>query len=168
MIRPQFNRPTTSTVTSNGRRSNERRLCFRAIFSTTEDPDERQSTVFPLSRTAPESTTACLRSSGLKISVMNLLNWNQKVTKWLRKRKSSVIKDSASGEENSERVDDIMELKRFRIRVIDSTEECRRTRSSVILVLCWNISIFSLKKAAHLHHLRSQKGDSGIWKNRPS
>ena len=36
--------------------------------------------------------------SGLKISVMNLLNWNQKVTQWLRKRKSSVIKDSASGE----------------------------------------------------------------------
>ena len=30
------------------------------------------------------------------------------------------MKDSASGEKNSERVDDIVELKRFRIRVIDS------------------------------------------------
>ena len=76
------------------------------------------------------------------------------------------MKDSASGEKNSERVDDIVELKRFRIRVIDSTltEECWGTRSSGILFLYWNISIFSLKKAVHLHHLRSQKGDSGILK----
>ena len=31
------------------------------------------------------------------------------------------MKDSASGEKNSEKVYDIAELKRFRIRVIDST-----------------------------------------------
>ena len=91
-----------------------------------------------------------------------------KSNKMAEKRKISVIKDITSGEKNSERVDDIVELKRFRIRVIDSTyteECCMRTRSSWgILFLYWNISIFILKKAVHLHHLRSQLNVKGRFR----
>ena len=116
----------------------------------------------------PQShTTACLRSSRLKMSVMNLLNWNQKVTKWLGKRKSSV---NYQGQ--------CKRRKKFRkgrwyrgvkdVCVIDSTYRLRNAGEldphAGILFLYWNISIFRLKKAILLHHLRSQKRDSGILK----
>ena len=93
-------------------------MCFRTVFLTTEDPDERQLTVFPLSRTAPVNLFALIRLKDINYESSQL---KAKSNKMAEKKEKFGYQGQCKRRKKSERVDDIVELKRIRFRVIDST-----------------------------------------------
>ena len=100
------------------------------IFLTTEDPkdpDERHVTVFP-SRTAPESQLLLVCAISLKDMSYESSQLKPEINKMTEKKEKSGYqgqykrrKKFRMGTRKRGLVDDIVELKRFRIRVIDST-----------------------------------------------